>query len=180
MDGGPQSLWSHLRYSVPTKTGPLAKLEGLRTYSVQSQGLLQRKSETTQTSELSVRRRKRLYSECILTHEPWSGGRMGNKRGDRRPAILSKEEINNQSLSLLNFHLTQYTMIMATVVTFGGKLAFIFFCNNFFFYALTLIQTTLVPAGQWTWWWMTFKCAFIISKMKRKVTIALTTLIYTF
>lgn len=28
--GGPQSLWSHLRYSVPTKAGPLAKLEGWR------------------------------------------------------------------------------------------------------------------------------------------------------
>lgn len=34
---------SHLRDSVPSKAGPLSKAWGLRTYSVQSQGLLQRK-----------------------------------------------------------------------------------------------------------------------------------------
>lgn len=69
-------------------------------------------------------------------------------------------------------------MIMATVVIFGEKLAFISL-KIIFVLCVTLIQTTVVPAGQ---------CEHhedrlsnvpsIVSKVKKKVTIALTTLIY--
>lgn len=67
---------------------------------------------------------------------------------------------------------------MATVVIFGEKWAFISL-KIIFVLCVTLIQTTVVPAGQ---------CGHhedrlsnvpsIVSKVKKKVTIALTTLIY--
>lgn len=46
----------------------LSKAWGLRTYSVQSQGLLQRKVKTTQTSEPRIRRREQLCSRRFWYH----------------------------------------------------------------------------------------------------------------
>lgn len=60
-------------------------------------------------------------------------------------------------------------MIMATVVTFGEIGLYLFSFEILYFLCVTRIQTTLVPAGQWTSRGMTFKCAFIISQIKRKL-----------
>lgn len=67
--------------------------------------------------------------------------------------FYAADRLIDRSTTCFNSNLQQYlsyTMIMATVVIFGEKIWPLLSFEIMFLFCVTLIQTTLVPAGQWT------------------------------